>query len=129
MTSLCTTTAWMKSLHGDLPIICRACRQIVSSMARSPIRTGVCTTHTANRVHRMRKTKRLAAVPIVLTLAGYLCMNCDSLTQTLADASQIQTSNLDRQIRDFLQREVTAHVADITTLEKIADLLIEIGSL
>ena len=69
----------------------------------------------------MRKTKRLAAVPIVLTLAGYLCLNCDSLTQTLADASQIQTSNLDQEIRDFLQREVTAHVADITTLDPPPD--------
>src|SRR5258708_38340534 len=70
-----------------------------------------------NRVHRMRQTKRLAAGPIVLTLAGFLCMNCDSLTQTPADASQIQTSNLDQRIRDFLQREMTAHVAEITALD------------
>src|SRR5258708_19433892 len=116
MTSLCTTTAWMKGLHRDLPIICRACRQIVSSMARSPSRTSVCTTHTANRVHRMRKAKRLAAVPIALTLAGYLCMNCDSLTQTLADASQIQTSNIDQQIRDFLQRDMATHFHTYTNL-------------
>ncbi len=72
-------------------------------------------------MHRMRQTKRLAAGPIVLTLAGFLCMNCDSLTQTPADASQIQTSNLDQQIRDFLQREMTAHVADITALDPPQD--------
>src|SRR5260370_6887708 len=85
-------------------------------MERSPSGRLVCQTHAANRVHRTRTTTRLDAVSIALTLAGYLCMNCDSLTQTLADASQIQTSNLDQQIRDFLQREVAAHVDDITTL-------------
>jgi len=57
---------------------------------------------------------------MVLTLVGFLCMNCDSLTQTPAGASQIQTSN-DQQIRDFLQREVTAHVADIRTLDPPPD--------
>jgi hypothetical protein len=58
---------------------------------------------------------------MVLTLVGFLCINCDSLTQTPAGASQIQTSNLDQQIRDFLQREVTAHVADIRTLDPPPD--------
>jgi hypothetical protein len=52
-----------------------------------------------------------------LILAGLLCVSCDSLAQTPAGASQIQTSNLDQQIRDFLQREVTAHVADIKALD------------
>lgn len=69
----------------------------------------------------MRKTKPLVAGPIVLTLVGFLWINCASLTQTPADASQIQTSNLDQQIRDFLQREVTAHVADIRTLDPPPD--------
>src|SRR6202165_3452001 len=69
----------------------------------------------------MRTTRRLVVGPIALTLAAVLLVNCDALTQTRADASQIQTSNLDQQIRDFLQREVTAHVADITTLDPPQD--------
>jgi hypothetical protein len=52
-----------------------------------------------------------------LILAGLLCVNYDSLAQTTADASQIHTTNLDQQIRDFLEREVTAHVADIKALD------------
>src|SRR5260370_7874664 len=35
--------------------------------------------------------------------------------------ARIQTSELDRQVRDFLQREVTAHVSDIKTLEPPPD--------
>ncbi len=54
-------------------------------------------------------------------LAGLLCVSCDSLAQTPPDASQIQTSELDQQIRDFLQREVTAHVSDIKTLDPPPD--------
>jgi len=69
----------------------------------------------------MRTTKRLVVGPIALTLAAVLLVNCDSFAQMHADASQIQTSELDQQIRDFLQREVTAHVADITTLDPPPD--------
>ncbi len=69
----------------------------------------------------MRKTKRLVVGPIALTLAAVLFVNCDSFAQTHADASQIQTSELDQQIRDFLQKEVTTHVADITTLDPPPD--------
>jgi hypothetical protein len=60
-----------------------------------------------------------------LLLAGLLCVSCDSLAQTPADASQIQTSNLDQQIRDFLQREVTAHVSDIKTLDPPPDRVVD----
>jgi hypothetical protein len=69
----------------------------------------------------MRKTKRLAVGPIALTLAAVLFVNCDWFAQAHDDASQIQTSELDRQVRDFLQKEVTAHVADITTLDPPPD--------
>jgi len=48
-------------------------------------------------------------------------MSCDSFAQLQTDASQIQTSELDHQIRDFLRREVTAHVADIKTLDPPPD--------
>src|SRR5467141_2748909 len=64
----------------------------------------------------MRRRMLLTVEMLGLILAGLLGVSCDSLAQTPADASQIQTSNLDQQIRDFLQREVTAHVSDIKTL-------------
>ena len=69
----------------------------------------------------MRKTKPLVAGPIALTLAAVLFVQCDSLPQTQPDAPQIQTSTLNQQIRDFLQREVTAHVADLRTLDPPPD--------
>src|SRR5258708_7959802 len=69
----------------------------------------------------MRKTKPLVAGPIALTLAAVLFVHCDSFAQTQPDAPQIQTSTLKQQIRDFLQREVGAHVADIRTLDPPPD--------
>ena len=69
----------------------------------------------------MQKTNRLVVGPIALTLAAVLFVHCDSFAQAHADAPQIQTSTLDQQIRDFLQREVTAHVADIKTLDPPPD--------
>ena len=56
-----------------------------------------------------------------LLLAGLLSASCDSFAQMQAGEPQIQTSELDRQIRDFLQREVTAHVSDINTLDPPPD--------
>src|SRR5258708_12508371 len=50
-------------------------------------------------------------------LAGLLCASCDSYAQARADEPQIQASEVDRQIRDFLQKEATAHFADIKTLD------------
>jgi hypothetical protein len=58
---------------------------------------------------------------MALILAAALFVNCDSFAQTHAGKSKIQTSELDRQIRDFLQKEVTAHVADIATLDPAPD--------
>jgi hypothetical protein len=69
----------------------------------------------------MRKRERIALRVVGLILAQFLSTSCDSLAQTHADASPIQTAVLDRQIRDFLQKEVTAHVADITTLDPPPD--------
>src|SRR5712671_2674600 len=65
----------------------------------------------------MRRRILLTVKMSGLILAGLLCVGCDSLAQTPAGSSQIQSSDLDQQIRDFLQREVTAHVADIKTLD------------
>ena len=69
----------------------------------------------------MRKTKPLVAGPIALTLAAVLFVQRDSLAQTQPDAPQVQTSTLNQQTRDFLQREVRAHVADIRTLDPPPD--------
>jgi hypothetical protein len=71
--------------------------------------------------HTMRKTILATAKTFALILAGLLCVNCDSLAQSPTDAPQIQTSELDQQIREFLQREVTAHVSDIKTLDPPPD--------
>jgi hypothetical protein len=51
-------------------------------------------------------------------LGGILCASCLSLAAPQNDVPQIQTSVLDQQIRDFLQRELTAHVRDIRTLDQ-----------
>jgi len=48
-------------------------------------------------------------------------MSGDSFAQTPVEASQIQTAELDHKIRDFLQKEVTSHVADIKTLDPPLD--------
>jgi hypothetical protein len=69
----------------------------------------------------MRKTKPLVAGPLALTLVAVLFVPCDSLAQTQSDAPQIQTSALNQQIRDFLEREVTAHVADLRSLDPPPD--------
>ncbi len=69
----------------------------------------------------MRRAKSLTVRPIGLVLAIFLTLNCDSLGQTQPDTSQVLTSELDRQIRKFLQREMRAHVADITTLDPPPD--------
>src|SRR6266481_727309 len=69
----------------------------------------------------MRKTILAPEKMFGLILAFLVCVNCDSLAQTPADAPQIQTSELDQQVLGFLQREVTAHVSDIKTLDPPPD--------
>jgi hypothetical protein len=71
--------------------------------------------------YAMRKIMLAAIKTLGIILACLLGVNCDSLAQTRADAPQIQTSELDQQIREFLQREVTAHVSDIKTLDPPPD--------
>jgi hypothetical protein len=53
----------------------------------------------------------------VLILFGLLSPSCRSFAQSQAATSQIDVSDFNRQVRSFLQSEVTAHVADIRTLE------------
>src|SRR5713226_9966062 len=65
----------------------------------------------------MPKTKRLVVGPLALILAAVLFVNCDSFAHAHPEAPQFETSTLDQQIRDFLQREIAAHVADIKSLD------------
>lgn len=69
----------------------------------------------------MKKRILLALETLGLLLAGLVCASCDSFAQMQAGEPQIQTLALDQQIRDFLQREVTAHVSDIETLSPPPD--------
>src|SRR5580704_104487 len=69
----------------------------------------------------MRKTILAKVKTLGIILACLFCVNCDSLAQTLSNTSQIQTSTLDQQIREFLHREVTAHVSDIKSLDPPPD--------
>jgi hypothetical protein len=54
-------------------------------------------------------------------LAVFFTANSASFAQKEPDPAQIRTSDLDQQIRTFLQKEVTAHVADIKTLDPPPD--------
>jgi len=65
----------------------------------------------------LRKNKSHIALPVVLVLCGLLSSSGSSFAQTQATASQIDVSDFNRQVRSFLQSEVTAHVADIKTLD------------
>ena len=69
----------------------------------------------------MRNKILLTTKLLGLLLAGLLCASCVSFAQAPADEPQIQTSELNRQVRDFLQKEVAAHVADINTLDPPPD--------
>jgi hypothetical protein len=64
-----------------------------------------------------QKTKFLITPLVLLFLCGLPGPNCESLARTLDAPSQIEVSDLDRQVRAFLQSEVVAHVADIKTLD------------
>jgi hypothetical protein len=69
----------------------------------------------------MGMTRPLAVKPISFMLVAFFSLSSVAFAQTQPDASQIQTSELDRQVRDFFQKEVTAHVADIKTLDTPPD--------
>jgi hypothetical protein len=65
-----------------------------------------------------RETRLYIARQIALIVCGLLGLGCRSFAQTQpADPSLVNVSDLNRQIRSFLQREVTAHVADIKSLD------------
>src|SRR5260370_13117370 len=64
-----------------------------------------------------QKIKFRNARPVVLLLCGLLAPNCSLLAQTRIAPSQIDVSDLNQQVRSFLQSQVTSHVADIKTLD------------
>src|SRR5882724_6532165 len=72
-------------------------------------------------IGHMRQKTFHAVKMLALLLAGLPCASSNSFAQMQAGEPQIQTSEVDQQIRDFLQREVTAHVSDIKTLDPPPD--------
>jgi hypothetical protein len=71
--------------------------------------------------YMIRQRIRGAAKILALVFASLLSISCDSLAQTQAVEPQIQTAELDKQVRNFLEKEVTAHVSDIKTLDPPPD--------
>jgi hypothetical protein len=71
----------------------------------------------------MRQGIGHAAKMLALVFAGFLSISicCDSFAQAQAVEPQFQTSELDKQVRNFLEKEVTAHVSDIKTLDPPPD--------
>src|SRR5690348_18435995 len=69
----------------------------------------------------MKKRMLLQVKALGLLLGAFLCANSETFAQMEAGEPQIQTEELDQQIRTFLQREVTAHVSDIKTLDPPPD--------
>jgi hypothetical protein len=68
-----------------------------------------------------RRTKVRMARPVILILCGLLGASCGSFARTGTATSQIDVADLNRQVREFSQRELTAHVADIKTLNPPPD--------
>jgi hypothetical protein len=69
----------------------------------------------------LQKTKFHIAPPVVLILCGLLGPSCSSVAKTQATASQIDAAVFNQQVRSFLQTELTAHVADIKSLDPPPD--------
>ncbi len=64
-----------------------------------------------------QKNKLRVTSPVFMILCGLLFPSCSLFAQTPVTSTQIESSDLDRQVRSFLQSEVAAHVADIKTLD------------
>jgi hypothetical protein len=69
----------------------------------------------------LQKTKFRIAPPVVLILCGSLSPSCSPVAKTPAAASQIDAGDFNQQVRSFLQTELTAHVADIKSLDPPPD--------
>ena len=69
----------------------------------------------------LRKAKFRAARLVVLILCGLLGASCGTFAQNRTATSQVDVSDFNRQVRNFLQSEVTAHVTDIKVLDPPPD--------
>src|ERR1700745_1333047 len=69
----------------------------------------------------LRKNKSRIGFAVVLILCGLLSSDGDSFAQTRTVTSQIDVPDFNRQVPSFLESEMTAHVADIKTLEPPPD--------
>jgi len=69
----------------------------------------------------MRKATLFGIGLVGLGLPGLLGTGSKSLAQGSSEAKQVRTADLDREIRDFLQREISVHVADIKSLDPPPD--------
>ena len=69
----------------------------------------------------LRKAKFRAARLVVLILCGLLGAGYATFAQNRTATSQVDVSDFNRQVRNSLQSEVTAHVADIKALDPPPD--------
>jgi hypothetical protein len=69
----------------------------------------------------LEKTKFHIAPPVVLILCGLLNPSCSSVAKANGAASQIDAADFNQQVLSFLQTELTAHVADIKSLDPPPD--------
>src|SRR5258705_7174232 len=69
----------------------------------------------------LRKAKFRATRLVVLILCGLLGAGCATFAQNRTATSQVDVSDFNRQVRNSLQSEVTAHVADIKALDPPPD--------
>jgi len=69
----------------------------------------------------MRRPHFNTARVLVVFLAGCFGWGGQSFAQNPTNVSSVQVSGFDRQVRTFLQNEVSAHVADIKTLDPPPD--------
>ncbi len=69
----------------------------------------------------MRASKAKITGIVALSVAALLGMAGLCLAQATQDSASIKTADLDKEIRDFLSREMAAHVADIKGLDPPPD--------
>jgi len=69
----------------------------------------------------MRNAVLLRTGWIGFLLLGFLGAGSNLPAQTLSEAKQVRMTDLDREIQEFLNREITAHVADIKSLDPPPD--------
>jgi hypothetical protein len=69
-----------------------------------------------NRVHR-KTWLACAAATIILATSLAIAAPADPPQNSSAASAQISTADLDQEIRDLLTRDITAHIADIKSLD------------